>query len=248
MNWQIESEKLTDIKEIGIILTAKTLNPSVLNQDFIHFSGIIPSHWQLASQPIFNPNYAQISFSNGLNLITQANSINFIQSTQGKSLQELSLGEIAHRFIEKIPFAEYQYCKIQIKSLTLFDKNAESVREYITKTFLAAGSWQELGKAPVEASVSLLFQLDRRELSLSINEARIQYNNNTEQPPMSGIFFTGAFNYPLHSEPQTRLKELKQILKNWQQDTIEFHEIVNNHFLKQHNQQQELFLFPSNSI
>jgi hypothetical protein len=249
MNFQTEPDRIKDIQEVGIILAAKTLNPSVINQDFIQFSGIIPNSWQLTSQPVLNPNYAQLSFSNGLNLVAQGNSISFVQSSQGKSLQELSIADTARRFLEKIPFAEYQNFRIQLKSLIPFNDHSDSAREYITEKFLAPGSWQEIGKVPVEASINLLFKLDRGELSLSINEARIQYNNS-DRPPMSGILFSGAFNYTLSNDAQTRLKDLSLLLQNWQQDVIKFRDLVQNHFLNQNDDdgEKELVLFPSRLV
>jgi hypothetical protein len=247
MNFQIESEKIRDIQEMGIVLAAKTLNPSVINQDFIQFSGIIPSFWQLVSQPVLNPNYAQLCFNNGLNLVAQGNSISFIQSSQGKFFQELAIADTARRFLEKIPFAEYQNLRIQLKSLIPFDDYSDSAREYITEKFLAPGSWQEIGKAPVEASINLLFKLDRRELNLSVNEARIQYNN-ADRATASGILFSGAFAYTLNNDPQARLKELNQILQDWRQDVLEFRNIIQKNFLNRSDDddgQEELVLFPS---
>jgi hypothetical protein len=250
MSFQLEPD-IKDIQEIGVIIAAKTLNPSVINQDFIQFSGIIPGFWQLTSQPILNPNYAQLCFNNNLNLVAQGNSISFIQSSQGKTLQDLAIADTARRFLEKIPFAEYQSLRIQLKSLITFDEYSDSAREYITEKFLAPGSWQEIGKAPVEASINLLFKLDRRELSLSINEARIQYSN-TERSTASGILFSGSFNYTLNNDPQTRLKELDWILRNWQTDVIEFRDIVQKDFLNRSDDdddgQAELVLFPSRQV
>lgn len=59
------------VQEIGISIAAKDLNPSALNPDFLKYSDIIPSDWELARPPVYTNRMVQIVFKNGLSLIAQ---------------------------------------------------------------------------------------------------------------------------------------------------------------------------------
>lgn len=43
--------QIREIQEIAITLAAKNLNPAMLSEDFLKFSGIVPNEWELSKQP-----------------------------------------------------------------------------------------------------------------------------------------------------------------------------------------------------
>ncbi|MFM6738339.1 MAG: hypothetical protein ACKPJT_23095, partial [Microcystis panniformis] len=66
---------LREIQEFSIAITAKSLNPAMLTVDFLKYSGIVPPDWELNSQPVLNPNYAQVNFQNGIGIVAQPRTI-----------------------------------------------------------------------------------------------------------------------------------------------------------------------------
>jgi len=73
------------LSEIAIALVAKDLNPAVLNPDFLKYTGIIPTDWELANQPIYNNNLVQLVYKNGVGIIVQPNRLNVLEMIGGKS-------------------------------------------------------------------------------------------------------------------------------------------------------------------
>ncbi|NJM24081.1 MAG: hypothetical protein HC907_38700 [Richelia sp. SM1_7_0] len=67
--------KTVEIQEIAIAITAKDLNPNVVNLDFLKYSNIISSDWQLARPPVQTKNLTQLVFENGIAIVTQPNRI-----------------------------------------------------------------------------------------------------------------------------------------------------------------------------
>jgi hypothetical protein len=56
------------VQEFGIIVAIKDNKPTVLNPDFLKYSGIVPDS-ELARQPIFTQNLSQVVYTNGVSII-----------------------------------------------------------------------------------------------------------------------------------------------------------------------------------
>ena len=66
---------LQDIQELSITIAAKELDPTLLSEQFLKFSGIVPNEWELARQPVLNPGGSQVMFKNGVVYIEDANKV-----------------------------------------------------------------------------------------------------------------------------------------------------------------------------
>ncbi|MBX9255594.1 hypothetical protein H1Q63_16925, partial [Desmonostoc muscorum CCALA 125] len=51
-----------NIQEIAIAIAAKQHNPTILTPDFLKYSGIVPSDWELSKPPIITDSAAQVVF------------------------------------------------------------------------------------------------------------------------------------------------------------------------------------------
>jgi hypothetical protein len=228
---------LREIQEISIAITAKSLNPALLTLDFLKYSGIVPPDWELNGQPVLNPNYAQVSFQNGISIVAQPRTITFVEIINSPDSLTLKLPEIVGLYANKLPLAEYQAINIAPKSIVPFPSSPDAAKKYIIETLLAPGSWQNFGTAPLQASVNLLYQLETCQLSIGINEAKLQLPDGRS---LAAVLFAGNFNYNL-PESGDRLNLLKQYLGQWQKDLEIFRELVTQRFLE-----RQAPLFPSN--
>ncbi|MEG3440071.1 hypothetical protein V0288_23280 [Pannus brasiliensis CCIBt3594] len=221
------SIEVREIQELSISLSAKNLNPALLTVDFLKYSGIVPQDWELNAQPVLNPNYSQVSFQNGISLVAQPRAITFIEMVNAPDKLELQLPSIVRLFIDKLPLAEYQSLAISPKSIVPFPAGPDAAREYITRTLLAPGPWQEFEKSPVQAGINLLYQLETCQFGLGINEAKLQL---PDQRSIAAILFSGNFTYNL-PEMVDRVALLKQYLDEWRTDLQAFREVVRERFL-----------------
>lgn len=222
---------MREIQELAIGISAKNLNPTLLSEDFLKSSGIIPMDWDLARQPVFSPNLSQVTFKNGVSIAAQPRTVTFVQSIGAQSLDELKVPDLASQYVQKLPNAEYQTLSVSPKSLIPFPGSPDEARKYLTSTFLAPGPWQEFGKAPLQAGINLLYQLDRCQFSLNVNEAKIELPDRTA---ISGLLFAGNFNYRIAANsPQEQLAQLDSALGSWRSDLASFQEIVKERFLGQ---------------
>ena len=129
-----------------------------------------------------------------------------------------------------------------------FPKNPQQVNNYITGKLLASGPWKQIGKAPVQAGINLMYSLEHCQLNISISEARLQ---QPQKPPMMAILFSGGFNYDLSTieDYSERVSRLNKAISSWQNDFGQFREIITQKFLgsssaTQPQPTEETTLFP----
>ena len=229
---------LQDIQELSITIAAKELDPTLLSEQFLKFSGIVPNEWELARQPVLNPGGSQVMFKNGVGIVAQPRTIMFMETIGAKELKEVLVADVARQYVSKLPNAEYKGITISPKYLAPFPSNIDGARQYITKTLLSPGPWQDVGNAPIQAGVNFLYQLDRCQLNLNINQAMLQL---PDQQSIAAVLFAGNFNYPIETtNPQECLALILKGLDEWQSDFAIFKEIINERFLS-HQQPESVF-------
>ncbi|MBR8826299.1 MAG: hypothetical protein DSM107014_00090 [Gomphosphaeria aponina SAG 52.96 = DSM 107014] len=237
------SSKVPEIEEIVISVSAKNLNPSMLNLDFLKMTGIVPGDWQIMEEPVVSSRISRISFQNGVSIVAQPGSISFREMVNIKTKQELNAPDVASQYVEKLPHAEYQVLNISPRILLPVLTSQDGARKYITENLLAPGPWLNIGKIPVQAGINLFYELEGCQLNLVINEAHLQ-QRDPNKPAISALLFSGSFSYNVANEnEQTRLNQLTQRIKNWKNDVVIFRNIVHEKFAAQLPQEQDsLFL------
>ena len=219
--------KTIEIQEIGIIVTAKKLNVGILSVDFLKTSGIIAQDWELQSKPVKTPSAVQLSFKNGVNVVAQPGKIFFSETLAKKAIEDIQISEVASKYIEKLPHADYQEIVVNPKSLIGLEN---SFSDYITNTLIAPGPWQNIGKGKMQASINFLFQLETAPLSFSVTQAQIKQNEKS----LPALLFSGSFHYKVDNYQETEIiGHMVQRINNWQTNLETFNEIVNQKFLGQ---------------
>ena len=218
------------IQELSIILVAQNINLTVLTQEFLKYSGIVPADWNLSQPPISNPQISQVIFTNGISLIAQFNTITFSESLQAKTPDDLKIPAIARKYVETLPNADYQAVGTKVRSFFLLEDESEyAARNYIFSTLLVSGPWYEVGKAPVRAALNLNYQLEDGELNMIISEAKLQL---PDKPPQFAVLFTGNFPHQIVGDtPPQKLKHLYQLIEGWRENLKTYENLVNQKFL-----------------
>ncbi|MGB3653036.1 MAG: hypothetical protein WBA41_17710 [Rivularia sp. (in: cyanobacteria)] len=218
--------KTIQIQELAIAITAKNLNPSIVNLDFLKYSNIISSDWELARTAVYTKNLTQLIFQNGIAIVAQPNRIVFAEAIDTK-IQELNVSQLAAKYIEKLPNVEYQAVGINPKGFVTFtESNAAS--NYLLNNLLASGEWREFGKTPVKAAIQLAYTLERSQLNLTINEGLLKVSEESSVP---AILFSGNFNYNIiGANEEERLQDLYKILQNCKSNLETYQELINNKF------------------
>lgn len=215
-------------QELAIVISVKTQNPTILNEDFLKQTGIIPSDWKLAREPIYTDRVAQIVFENGFSIAAQPDRVMFLEAVGDKDLATITAGEVAQKYVATLKLADYQAVGINFRSYVAHN-SPEAASEYINSQLLAAGTWQQYGTGAVRASVNLVYDLSERQLNLSINEASIQF---PEQPATPVVLFAGNFSYDASKvSTDDKAAEIAQVIGNWKQDLTEYTALITERFI-----------------
>ncbi|MCW5319218.1 hypothetical protein GTQ43_38195 [Nostoc sp. KVJ3] len=216
-------------QEFGIIIAAKNYNPTLLNPDFLKYSGIVPTEWELARQPISTPNVSQVAFTNGVMIVAEPTRVIFIEAVEGKSTGELVVANIAKKYVQTLPNIEYEAVGLNPRSYMTFDQQQDAARQYLAETLLSPGAWQEVGTTPVRATLNLVYTLERCPFYLTVSEAALRNPDETSTPI---VLFNGSFSYEVKSEAvPERIGNLHQIIDNWQVDFATYQEIISTKFM-----------------
>ncbi|MFL0659476.1 hypothetical protein [Cylindrospermopsis raciborskii] len=229
------------LQELAISINAKDLNPAVVNPDFLKYTGIIPSEWELAKQPVYNNGVLQILFNTGLGIFVHPNGVTMVENLSQKPQEEIEVSNITHKLVEKLSQVEYKQVGINPRGFVLFNSEADAYK-YIHSRLLAPGPWQEFGGKRVGASLQLSYPLERGVLNLSINQATVQFPDKV----VGAILFSGNFNYPLlGNSPSQKIQDLQQIVANWHDSFNIFEQLLIEKFLNFTDATANVSVFPS---
>ncbi|ERN42466.1 hypothetical protein KR51_00007760 [Rubidibacter lacunae KORDI 51-2] len=232
----------TNVSELAIAIAAQSLTPSLIAPEFLTSSGVVPGDWEFAKPPQFNQTQGRLTYKNGLGVVAQPRLVTFAEALSDR--RALVAPDTARRFAERLPNADYQGVSIAPKTLVPFPDAADGPRNFIVGQLLAAGPWQQIGTKPPQAAVSLVYQFERCQLSLTITEVRLRPQNQTAGVP--ALLFSGSFNYAIvpDSPPGERLAQLQSAIGNWQDDLVAFADLVQAKFLGKPDNP----LFPSGAL
>lgn len=128
------------VQEWVIVIAAKNNNPTILTVDFLKYSGIIPSDWELARQPVLTNSAAQVIFTNGVSIVAETNRVIFIEQVADKSANAIAIPLLARKYVETLPNAEYQAIGLNPRGYASFDDSEDAAHNYVSQTLLAPGA------------------------------------------------------------------------------------------------------------
>jgi hypothetical protein len=215
-------------QEVSIVIAAQQ-SPSMLREDLLKYSGIIPANWQLVSQPVIGEQLSQLAFDNGCSIAAQPDRLMFLEAIGDKEPEQVAIGDIARKYVETMKAAAYQAVGVNFRSYVPYPTDHDAADKYICNQLLAPGDWQTYGKEHVRAALNLLYTLERGQLNLSINSATIQ---QPEQEPLPILLFSGNFNYDIKDVPSDkRIPTMAVLIDNWITDYDTFCELIQQKFV-----------------
>ncbi len=217
-----------NLQEMAITIAVQKNDPTILTPDFLKYTGIVPSEWELAREPVRNNSVAQVTFQNGVNVVSQFNRIIFSEFITTKEVQDIEISAIARKYVEKLPQAQYQGIGINFGGYVLFVQSGQAARDFIFKTLLQPGPWSEFGNAPVQAAMKFSYTLEGKQLNLEVNQAAIRFPDKKLIP---AVLFSGNFNHPLTKESENnQVDNIVKVIADWQTDLDTYKEVVNTKF------------------
>jgi hypothetical protein len=218
--------------ELAIVFAVRDPHPQSLHLDFLKYSGVVPADWQLAQPPIRNEQFNRLIFQNDVHIVAQPRTLTLVQPIVLSQPERLQVPELAHRYVRALGsdenYRDYLAIGISPKSFVLTPTVQSS--SYVVDTLLHPKDWQHKGCQPAQATINLLYPLDRCLFRMTIEDVRHQV---PEQPEKPAVLVSGNFHYPVSEEMQAgnRAAHLHACIDHWKKDLKTYLEIVNERFL-----------------
>jgi hypothetical protein len=221
--------KALTTQEVAIVIAVPSQNPSLLSEDFLKYSGIIPLDWQLARAPVYDERVAQLVFENGFSLALQADRVMFLEAIGEKELADTAIAQVTCKYAEALKLANFQAFGLNFRSFISYGSDSEAAADFVNSQVLAPRSWSKFTDKPVKSTVNLNYDLKNgKALNLAINEATIQF---PEKEPESIVLFSANFNQDLKDvESATKVQRIQALASDWQQDLQTLQELINEGF------------------
>ncbi|NJM21738.1 MAG: hypothetical protein HC874_26725 [Richelia sp. SL_2_1] len=221
--------QLLKIREFAILLAVKNIKPNIHTLEFFKYTNTISNDWELARQPIYKNNVSQLIFTNGVSIVVETNRVMFLEIVEDKAVSDITIPDIARKYVDTLSNAEYEGIGINYRGYVPFNQEQDSAYKYLTQTLLSKGTWQEIGNAPMRASLNLSYQMENCQLLLGVTDTALQLPEKTSIP---ALIFSGSFSYEITGENVSeRKKNLHQAIDNWQVDLNVYQETINTKFV-----------------
>jgi hypothetical protein len=221
-----------NIQELAIVIAVQQLDPTLVTPDFLKYSRIVPSDWEVTGEPIRSFQGSQVTFKNGVSVIAQSQRISFAEVLGDKEPDTVMGPLLANNMVNVLSNLSYVGVGINIRGFINCGTDRRKVREFIFQNLLAPGPWQQLGNEPVQAGINLGYTFEERRLNLTINEATLQL---PEREVESIALFSGNFDYDLGDTvaPAEQPERVKEIVTNWQQDLALYKDVISRFTLSE---------------
>lgn len=205
---------------ISVVIVANSNNPTILNQDFLYYNGIVPKDWTLEENmpPVITPAVSQITFKNGFKVMAELNRILFEQFTIPLKEEDIICADIAKRYLRTVPHVPYTAIGINLHGYRIHQKQ---VSETVSGLLIKKGGWMNFEETSPSFQVKAVYRCDDKTITLDIAENLIKEKDAAEVPAM-------VFNANIHRDisdetnQQMRVSKLLSILDSYNKDVADF--------------------------
>jgi hypothetical protein len=216
-----------NVQEVAIVVAVAKHNPTLVTPDFLTGSNIVPSEWEIARQPLLSQFGAQVIFKNGMSIVAQNDRIAFTERVANKSLDDLSLATVAHKYTQVLSQLDYRGVQTGLRGhFPLGKENISVAKDFLFQQLLSP-QLQQQGYKPVRAGIQLTYRINDTQLTLDINEAGLIVEKSIE--PV--IVFSGNFNRTIKNKESDKLGILNGFIACWRSDWDSYTSLVNNQFI-----------------
>lgn len=200
----------TALKDLIFRLAIPDHSPATLNQGFLQGTGVVPSDWSVAQEPICTAEGSQIVFGNGLILLAQGQVMSGQEPLDRPAAAEPQLADLLVRYCQALPLLHYQGLQTLLRAVIVYDGDPEAARRVMGERLLQPGDWQTLGTEPMQPTLQLVYPLEDQVLTLTVTPAQVRQE---DAPTGSALVFAGSFEQGVVEGD--RLRQITALLRGW---------------------------------
>jgi hypothetical protein len=213
------------VKDLIFRLAIADHIPPTLNAGFLQGAGVVPPEWSLAQEAICTAEGAQLVYDNGLILLAQGQVMSGQEPLDTPAADNPQLAELLVRYSQALPRLTYQGLQTLLRVVIIYDGDTDAARRTVCDRLLQQGEWQTYGKAPMQPTLQLAYQLEDQVLNLTVAQAQVRQE---EEAIGSALVFAGAFEQVVGEGD--RLPQIEAMLRGWTERRDQLLDLITNRF------------------
>ncbi len=210
-----------DIVEFSVVLVVNPNDPSILNPDFLRYNRIVDDSHQVQGDTIVTPAFSQVIFEGGLTVKALPDRVIFEQTGDALTPEGIVCPEMAKRYVETVPHAQYRAIGINPKAIRIL---SDASQEKVLCALSDKGSWTSFKDVMPQIQLKAIYQYNNRSIILDIVEAKKREEDGNESP---GLLFQVNIHRDIpQTNPHKRIESLAPILNSWKEDLDDFRALV----------------------
>ena len=221
------------LQELSISLCTEEASRICLSLDALKQSSIVPRDWEATRSSVTTNEFTQLSFTNGIRLINQLDSLTFIEPLISHTPKEIRVADLAHKYVNLFPHINFREVNISIRNFVTFESNDRSNKELVHQymfTLLSSDLLSDSEIKPVTTVIDVIYSFAEVILNLKIKEVEVHLPNNQVIP---SILFSGVVPHKIEATyTSEKLQQSLHFIYSWRKD-LEVYTKILNKFLRQ---------------
>ena len=207
--------------DLSIVLAANPIDPTIINQDFLRYNGIVDAGLGTTEPPVSTPVFSQVIFENRLAVTADPNRVIF--SHQGNPLSEDDCvsPRAASRFLETVPHAPYSAIGINPKCFRL---SVDGHSDRVADVLIDEGKWMSFRDVLPDVHLKATYSYKERRITLDVGGATRKDSDGSEAPGL--LFQVNIHRGILETDQVRRAQEMSSIIAAWRDDLSDFKNLV----------------------
>lgn len=183
--------------DTAVVVLAQAHNPTILHPYFLSSEKIVPQDWEPAEPPICTPPFSVLKYRGRFEITAEENKLQFRDSKPDNSVDDVSVENIAERYILSLPHVHYTAVGINFTAFWDF----EEPTSFLMERFLQHGPWNEADLTLMAFGLKFVYPVDDAKLNLSVDAGQ-RKDGPTER---KGIVVRGNYDKQLISPQRVDL-------------------------------------------
>lgn len=209
------------LAELSVVLVTNQNDPSILNPDFLRYTGIVDKSLNVSQPPISTPVLSYVVFEGDIGVRAEPNRFVFEQRGYPLNKDESVVPQIAGRLVQKLSYINYTAIGINAKSVLLPRYNAQYK---IADALIDSGKWLSFRDMEPDVHLKTIYNFENRKIVLEVGSADIMRNDSTTG---QDLLFQANIHRDIGGETQDqRIEKITAILHGWKNDISDFNNLV----------------------
>jgi len=219
-----------ELYELGIVVTAKNHNPTILNPDFLYRTEIISEDWKVIDPPVMTELFSRSAFDSGVEIIARPDKVVFIDREKKflSSQDSMRLSGIAASYVRTLKHVSYRAVGINPKGVVEFP-SIQKARDFLLDKFIKEGKWSSPEGMELHPKLGMNYIKEDSQIIINMEEGTW----NKEGENKSGVFFSANYHRDFTDKDHKEvLNKVIGTVENCGKDVRHYFDFVNNYFLE----------------